>query len=139
MVDATGFKTTVRRLRDEGEVVVERWHDQKHKEQRFIHDWVKLYAATGTLTNVVTAARVTLGTGTGSGDSLQFKDLVNVTDQCFQLREVSADKAYLAAPNLDAIAAVGALPFVPFKTNSGERAHPERALAEDVGLLRPQG
>jgi hypothetical protein len=123
-VDATGFKTTVRRLRDEGEVVVERWHDQKHKEQRFIHDWVKLHAATGTLTNVVTAARVTIGTGTGSGDSLQFKDLVNATAQRFQMREVSADKAYLAAPNLDAIAAVGALPFVPFKSNSREMDHP---------------
>jgi hypothetical protein len=26
----------------EVEVVVARWHDQKHKRETFLHDWVKL-------------------------------------------------------------------------------------------------
>jgi transposase len=34
------------------------------------------------------------------------------------MREVSADKAYLGHDNLAAIEAAGAVPFIPFKTNS---------------------
>ena len=40
------------------------------------------------------------------------------------MKEVSADKAYLAKEHLETIAAVGALPFVPFKSNSREMDHP---------------
>ena len=40
------------------------------------------------------------------------------------LNEVSADKAYLSRPNLTAIEAVGAVPFVPFKINSVENDSP---------------
>lgn len=128
-IDATGFRTTVRRVRDEKEVVVERWYDQAHKGEarrprRFIHDWVKLHAATGTLTNVVTAAHVTPGTGNGSGDSPHFIPLLHTTSQRFMVKEISADKAYLDKDNLTAVASVGALPFVPFKSNSREMKHP---------------
>ena len=123
-IDSTGFKTPVRRLKDESQVVVERWQDQKYKRDTFIHDWVKLHAVTGTLTNVVTAARVTMGTGTGSGDSPHFKGLVNATAKRFLMKEVSADKAYLDEDNLTAVATLGALPFVPFKANSREMNHP---------------
>jgi hypothetical protein len=128
-VDATGFKTSVRRVRDEKEVVVERWYDQAHKGEerrprRFIHDWVKLHAMTGTLTNVVTATRVTAGTGTGAGDSPHFIPLLHTTNQRFTVKEVSGDKGYLDKDNLTAVAAVGALPFVPFKSNSCEMDHP---------------
>jgi len=128
-IDATGFRTSVRRVRDEKEVVVERWYDQAHKGEerrprRFIHDWVKLHAMTGTLTNVVTAARVTAGTGTGTGDSPHFIPLLNTTTRLFTVKQVSADKAYLADEHLERVAAIGVLPFIPFKTNSREMDHP---------------
>lgn len=125
--DATGFKTTVRRVKDEKEVAIERWHDQKHKPEgkqtmrRFIHDWVKLHAGTGVLTNVVTAAHVTAGMGEGTGDTTHFKYLVNATSRRFVMKEVSGDKAYLSKNNLAAVAAVGAQPFIPFKITN-ERA-----------------
>ena len=134
-VDATGFKTTVRRVRDEKEVAIERWYDQAHKGKdekdeeekrmrRFIHDWVKLHAATGTLTNVVTAAHVTPSMGEGSGDCPNFPDLINTTAKRFQIKEVSADKAYLDEDHLSLVASHGAVPFVKFKINSRGMDHP---------------
>jgi len=126
-VDATGFRTTVRRVKDGKEVSIERWHDQKYKSEdeqamrQFIHEWVKLHAATGTLTNVITAARVTAGVGEGTGDTTHFRDLVNASARRFILKEISADKAYLGKNNLAAVAAVGAQPFIPFKITN-ERA-----------------
>ena len=125
--DATGFRTTVRRVKDDKEVSIERWNDQKHKPEakqkmrKFIHEWVKLHAATGTITNVVTAARVTAGMGEGTGDTTHFRDLVNRSARRFIMKEVSADKAYLGKNNLAAVAAVGAQPFIPFKITN-ERA-----------------
>lgn len=128
-IDSTGFKTSVRRVRDEKEVVVERWYDQAHKGEerrprRFIHDWVKLHAMTGTLTNLVAAARVTAGTGKGAGDSPHFIPLLHTTARRFTVKEVSGDKGYLDEDNLTAVAAIGAQPFVAFKINSREMDHP---------------
>ena len=128
-IDATGFRTTVRRERDEKAVVIERWHDQKHKKDKgappkMIHDWVKLHAATDTLTNIVTAAKVTAGTGKGSGDCPHFIELLHTTNKRFTVKEVSGDKGYLDKNNLSAVAALGALPFVAFKDNSRGMEHP---------------
>ncbi|MBK7539379.1 MAG: hypothetical protein IPI49_29275 [Myxococcales bacterium] len=36
----------------------------------------------------------------------------------FNVKELSADKAYLSNDNLTAVEAVGAVPYVPFKANS---------------------
>ena len=118
-------QTTVRRVRDEKEVVIERWFDQKHKgekgkkgeeqrERRFIHDWVKLHIASDPLTNIVTAAKVTPSMGKGTGDTTQFDELINATAKRFQIKEVCADMGYLDKDNLATVAALGAVPFVPF-------------------------
>lgn len=77
-VDATGFATQT----------YARWFDFKHGEDRRVQKWVKLHAAVGTLTNVITAAEVTSGT---EHDSPQFAGLV---------------------------AKRGGQAFVPFKSNS---------------------
>lgn len=127
--DATGFRTPVRRVRDEKEIIVARWSDQKHKKDKkqkvvWFHEWVKLHAGVGTLTNVITAAHVSAGMGKGSGDSPHFIPLLNTTAQRFAVKQVSGDKGYLDEHNLDAVAAIGAVPFVPFKTNSLGMDHP---------------
>lgn len=44
----------------------------------------------------------------------------SATDRHFQIAEVSADKAYLGHANLDTLEAVGAMPYVQFKINSGQ-------------------
>ena len=45
---------------------------------------------------------------------------VGVEDTHFPVKEVSADKAYLSHKNLAAVEAVGATPFVSFKSNTVE-------------------
>ena len=104
-VDSTGFGTSVYR----------RWYDTKYGKEMSEAMWLKAHAMVGVTTNIVTSVTVTDGT---AHDSPELPALVESTAQRFQMREVSADKAYLSNSNLTAIEAVGAAPFVPFKSNS---------------------
>lgn len=111
-VDATGFATQN----------YVRWFDHKHGEDRRVQQWVKCHCMIGTLTNVITAVEVT---GGHVGDSTQFESLVRDTEAAgFEVREVSADKAYLSHANLAVVEAVGGLPYVPFKSNSVKTGSP---------------
>ena len=49
-----------------------------------------------------------------------FIPLLARTAQHYEVREVSADKAYLSHKNLNAVESVGGMPFVPFKSNTVE-------------------
>lgn len=104
-VDSTGFGTATYR----------RWYDAKYGREMREHGWVKAHVMTGVTTNVVTAVTVTTGS---VNDAPILPELVAATDRRFKIAEVSADKAYLSRGNLDAIEAVGAVPYVPFKSNS---------------------
>lgn len=110
-VDSSGFGTSVYR----------RWFDAKYGREMREHAWIKAHVMTGVLTNVVTAVSVTEGS---SNDAPELPALVAATDRRFDLAEVSADKAYLTHKNLKAIEAVGAAPFIPFKSNSREDGPP---------------
>jgi len=110
-VDSTGFGTSVYR----------RWFDAKYGREMKESTWVKAHVACGTLTNVVTAVRVT---DSGGADCPQLPALLATTAQTFTVSEMSADKAYLSNDNLTAIEAVGAVPFIPFKTNSKQAGSP---------------
>ena len=101
--DSTGFST----------VTYDRWFDQKHGKLMAAHPWVKLHVMVGTVTNVVTGVKVS-----SEADCPLLPELLARTAQRFKVREVSGDKAYLSKKNLEAIEAVGAVPFIPFKTNS---------------------
>ncbi len=101
--DSTGFST----------VTYDRWFDQKHGKLMAAHPWVKLHIMVGTATHVVTAVKVS-----DDGDCPVMPELLATTAKNFKVKEVSGDKAYLSAKNLEAIDAVGAVPFIPFKTNS---------------------
>jgi transposase len=104
-VDSTGFGTAVYR----------RWYDAKYGREMKEHHWLKAHAMVGTTTNVVTSVSVTDST---SHDSPELPALVATTGRTFAMTEVSADKAYLSHANLTAIEAAGAVPYVPFKSNS---------------------
>lgn len=109
--DSTGFGTCVYR----------RWFDAKYGREMSEATWLKAHAMVGTATNVVTAIRVTDSSG---ADSPELPPLVASTARRFHVTEVSADKAYLGHVNLAAIEAVGAVPYVPFKSNSRDKGSP---------------
>jgi transposase len=104
-VDSTGFGTAVYR----------RWYDHKYGREMKEHGWVKAHASVGVTTNIVTAVRVT---ASDVNDCPELPALIKTTKENFTLAEVSADKAYLSRANLDAIEAAGAIPYIPFKSNS---------------------
>ena len=101
-VDATGF-TTGR---------FERWYDHKWGKERSRHEWVKLHAMTGVVTNIVTAVELSDG---HRHDSPYFRPLLETTTQNFTPRDVTADKAYSSRANLQAVVDSGATPLIPFR------------------------
>ena len=104
-VDGTGFSTNT----------YARWFDHKYGEEKRSQRWIKAHAMVGVVTNVVTAIETT---ESNVHDSPMLAPLLTATAANFNVRELSADKGYLGHGNLAAIEAVGAKPFVPFKSNS---------------------
>ena len=104
-IDSTGFSTST----------YSRWFDHKWGKERIKQTWVKTHIMTGVKTNIVTAVEAT---PTESADAPQLPDLLATTAQAFEVRELSADKAYSSKRNLHTVEAVGATPYIPFKTNS---------------------
>jgi transposase len=112
--DATGFATSV----------YNRWFDYRYGDERpmKVQRYVKLHAAVGTRTHVVTFARVT---ESNVSDSPMLPALLHGTAAGgFIMAEVSADKGYLSHANLAAIEAAGASPFVAIKSNTTGKGSP---------------
>lgn len=93
------------------------WFSKKHGRPMTAREWVKLHLIVGVRTHVVTGVEVT---GWSANDAPYLSSLVRATATNFDVREVSADKAYLSRHNLAAIEKVGAAPFIPFKSNNVE-------------------
>ncbi|MDQ3254551.1 MAG: transposase [Acidobacteriota bacterium] len=93
-----------------------RWFDAKYGKEMKAHQWVKVHLMCGVKTNIVTSVEITEAYGS---DYNQFKPLVERTAQSgFQMKEVSADKAYLGNGNFQVTLKHGAIPYIPFKVNS---------------------
>ncbi len=108
--DSTGFATSV----------YSRWYDHKYGKERTRQVWVKTHIMCGVKTHIVTTAEAT---PFESNDGAQLPALVAQTAQGFNLREVSADKAYSTKRNLHVIESVGATPYVPFRAYSNGMSH----------------
>jgi transposase len=104
-IDSTGFSTSR----------FVRWFNKKYGYETDNREWVKLHAMCGVTTNVVTSCEVT---GWTAADTNYFKPLLEATAENFQLKSVSADKAYLSHDNANAVEKLGAQPFIPFKLNT---------------------
>jgi transposase len=93
------------------------WVNAKYKNTGLVskREWIKVHLMCGVKTNVVTAVEVS---GKYENDSPFFKGLVDTTAQNFTMQEVSADKAYLSADNLQTVVDHHAMPYIPFKVNS---------------------
>jgi transposase len=92
-----------------------RWYDIKYNRFSAEKQWIKAHIFTGTKTNVVTAVEIK---ERDTADSSQLPALVSTTAKSFNIEEVSADKGYSGQESHNAIAAVGAEPFIMFKDNA---------------------
>jgi len=106
-VDSSGFSTCR----------FVQWVDAKYTNKTLVtrREWIKVHLMCGVKTNVVTAVEIS---DKFAGDSPFFKGLVDTTAENFTMQEVSADKAYLSADNLQAVVDHHAMPYIPFKVNS---------------------
>ncbi len=92
-----------------------RWFDEKYGKPKSKIEWIKLHAMVGVKTNAITSCKIT---GTEGADSPQLPELVRKSAEQFDLKEVSADKAYTGLANFDAVNGCGAEFFPQFKKNA---------------------
>jgi transposase len=120
-IDSSGFSTCR----------FDKWIDAKYGDKKLMtkRNWIKVHLVCGVKTNIVTAVEVT---DRFAADINYFKSLVDATAANFTMQEVSADKAYLSADNLQLVVDHTAMPYIPFKSNSGPnfRVGPKRLIDE---------
>ena len=92
-----------------------RWYDHRYGRESVKADWVKCHAMCGVKTNVIAAVAVL---EQSSADCPQLPDLLKTTHQGFDVREVSADKAYTSTENFQAVKDLGGTLYAPFKSNA---------------------
>ncbi len=109
-LDSSGFSTTR----------FERWFDVKYGGNEDWHQWIKMHLTCGTTTHIVTSVEIS---NAMAHDSPYLKPLIEQTAKAgFKMKEVSADKGYISADNLQTVVDHGAVPYIPFKTNvTGKR------------------
>ncbi len=103
-IDATGFGTGR----------FDRWLNSRTQTDSKKKGFRKCHAICGVKTNIITSVEITEGK---AGDSPQFNPLLNHTAQNFNIKEISADKAYSSRDNLELANKLGAMPYIPFKKN----------------------
>ena len=77
--------------------------------------WVKLHIVTGVKTNAIVRAAISPGS---EHDNSYYRGLVSEAASRFDLREVSADKAYSSRNNHTLAEELGFRPLIPFKENT---------------------
>lgn len=96
-----------------------RWFDIKYNRFTQEQKWIKAHICSGTKTNVVTAVEIH---GQHASDAPILPSLVESTAKRFDVKEVSADKGYSSYEAHEAIAKIGATPYIAFKHNAtGEK------------------
>lgn len=103
-MDSTGFGTQR----------FDRWLDLKHRVKSPLGKYMKAHVTCGVKTNIITAVEVTSGR---VNDTTMFNSLLTQTAENFDVKEISADKGYTSRANLDLANKIGAMPYIPFKSN----------------------
>jgi transposase len=96
-----------------------RWFDEKYGRERSGKDWVKVHLICGVKTHIVTTAAVY---DRDANDCPIMPELVKATAENFTVKEVPADKGYLSAENVEAVAAVGGQAFIAPKSSTTGKA-----------------
>jgi transposase len=104
-VDSTGFGTQR----------FDRWVDIKYRLKSPLGKYKKAHIICGVKTNIITSLQVTDG---NKNDTTMFKALVTETAEYFDVKEISADKAYSSRANMDLANKLQIMPFIPFKKNT---------------------
>jgi transposase len=104
-VDSSGFGTSNLRT----------WFSTKHGKEMTEREWCKVHLMAGTRTHIVSAAVVS---PLHANDAPFLPELARTTAKTFDVAEISADKGYVSKANTAAIENLGAVPFIPFKSNS---------------------
>ncbi len=94
-----------------------RHYSAKYGHDREKREHVKLHALVGTRTNVIAACKVT-DRENDHGDVSEFKPLVEEGAVNFNMLEISADLACSSVDNLELTERIGAVPYIPFKSNA---------------------
>ncbi|HEY0323345.1 MAG TPA: transposase [Pyrinomonadaceae bacterium] len=96
-----------------------KWNKEQKGDGSTTHvnkqDWIKVHLMCGCKTNIVTSVEVT---DSHAGDSPRYIPLVEQTSKNFTMDSVCADKAYSASPNLQLTLVKGAVPYIPFRSNT---------------------
>lgn len=92
-----------------------RWFDEKFGKPANQLVWSKVHMMVGLKTKIVAAVEIT---DAGTHDNTQFESLFNSTVKNFRIRDLCADKAYLSKDNLEMVSSHGAVPYIPFKSNT---------------------
>lgn len=108
-VDSTGFGTGR----------FDRWIDSRVKLDKVRRGFVKIHACCGVRTNIITSAEITRGS---AADITMFESLVKQTRENFDMKEICADKAYSSRDNMDLAKELGAMPYIPFKSNANGKS-----------------
>ncbi|MFH1650430.1 MAG: transposase [Candidatus Woesearchaeota archaeon] len=104
-VDSSGWSTTR----------YGRWFDVRTGSDSKKRQYIKAHVSVGATTNVIASIRIT---PYNVHDTNPFPELVRETADYFDVKEVSADKAYLSDFNLSLVEELGAVPYIPFKSNN---------------------
>ncbi len=107
-VDSSGFSTSI----------FSRWFDHKWGKKKGQRTWRKAHLLSGVKTNIVCSAEITDGF---RADCTQLPYLLEQTAKNFQIRELSADKAYSSKKILTLVSDNGGIPYIPFKKHATKR------------------
>lgn len=104
-VDSSGFSTSR----------FARYYNYKYGKESSYRIWIKAHVSSGVKTNIIASVEITDGE---VHDSPQLSYLVEQTAKNFKVGEVICDKAYSSLKNLELIENAGAVPYIPFKSNT---------------------
>lgn len=108
-VDSSGFSTCR----------FKRWFDFKYGKEKNVRVWIKCHIMCGTKTNIVTNVSLT---DSKSADIKQFEPLFKGTIENFNVKSLSADKAYSSRNTMNLVSRNGGSPYIPFRKNATGRS-----------------
>jgi len=104
-IDSSGFSTSQ----------FDRWLDVRAEPNSMKRRFKKCHLTCGVKTNIITAVNITKAR---ASDSNEFPDLVKKTNKLYDIREISADKAYLSKKHFLLVSQIGGIAYIPFKKNT---------------------